>query len=288
MKIFKFVAAHSNRFTVKQTIVLFMIIFCLSVAGNGLYAEELKGTITIGGTGTALGSFKELAEAFQKTHPDVKINILPSIGSGGGIKAVNEGSLDIGLSSRLLKDSEKQQGTMIVEYARTPFVFATAQKIEGLNFTLQDLAKIFSGETKTWADGTPIRLVLRPDTDMDTVLIKDMSPEIKEAVQKALLKDGMMVAATDQEAADALEKNRGAIGTSTLTQIISEKRALNILQLNGIKPSLKTLEEGKYSYYKTLYVVTSTKSDAVTKNFINFINSKEGRDLLMKTGHLPF
>ncbi|MBI5664419.1 MAG: substrate-binding domain-containing protein [Nitrospirae bacterium] len=270
-----------------RSIIFSIPVICLLLSHGNLCAADLKGTIKIGGTGTALGSFKELSEAFKKIHPEVNFVILPSLGSGGGIKAVNEGALDIGLSSRPLKETEMQPGAVAVEYARTPFVFATAMKTEGTNYTLMDIAKIFSGEIKTWPDGTPIRLVLRPESDMDTVIQKGMSPEMDKAVKKALSREGMMVAATDQESADTMEKVRGAIGTSTLAQIISEKRNLNSIVLNGVMPDMKSLADGSYKYYKTLFIITGPKSVAVTNSFIEFIKSKEGRAILTKSGHLP-
>lgn len=287
MKLDKFIVVNPSRTICPRLIISSAVVLCLLLTSICLYAGDLKGTIKIGGTGTALGSFKELGEAFKKIHPDVNIVILPSLGSGGGIKAVNEGALDIGLSSRPLKDTEQQLGAAAVEYARTPFVFVTAQKTGRINFTLQDIAGIFSGETKKWPDGTGIRLVLRPESDMDTVLQKGMSPEMDKAITKALSQEGMIVAFTDQESADAVEKVQGAIGTSTLAQIISEKRPLNPITLNGVVPDMKNLANGSYKYYKTLYIVTGPKSGPVSRDFIEFINSGKGREILKMTGHLP-
>lgn len=288
MKLHKFTAINSVCIIYSCLIISSLVVLCLLLSSIYLYAADLKGTIKIGGTGSALESFKKLEEAFNKIHPDVNIVILPSLGSGGGINAVNEGALDIGLSSRPLKDTEQQQGTAAVEYARTPFVFVTAQKTGGLNYTLQDIARLFSGETKKWPDGTAIRLVLRPESEMNTVLQKGMSPEMDKAVTKALSQEGMMVAFTDQDSADSVENVRGAIGTSTLAQIISEKRALNTITLNGVVPDIKNLTNGSYKYYKTLYVVTGQKSGPASREFIEFINSREGKAILAKTGHIPF
>src|SRR3989338_2515671 len=66
--------------------------------------------IRIGGSGGALGAMKIIAAAFKKTHPRADVVVLPSLGSGGGIKAAIAGSLDVGLSSRPLKDTERAQG----------------------------------------------------------------------------------------------------------------------------------------------------------------------------------
>lgn len=79
----------------------------------------------IGGTGSALGGMQLLADAFMQSHPGTEIAVLPSLGSGGGIKALRAGAIDIAVSSRPPKDTKRAPGMVDLEYARTPFVFAT-------------------------------------------------------------------------------------------------------------------------------------------------------------------
>jgi phosphate transport system substrate-binding protein len=256
-----------------------------SQTGTPLYADDHKG-LTIGGTGSSLGSIKALAETYQKINPDQKINVLPSLGSGGGIKAAIECVIDIGISSRPLKEEELRQGADAIEYAITPFVFVTKRKIEGLNFTLREIAGIYAGEIKKWPDGTPIRLILRPESDSDTLLLRSMSPEMDKAVRKALSQEGMVIEPTDQESAGAVELISGAIGTSTLSQIISEKWHLNLLPLNGVAPSVQTVAAGTYPYYKKLFLVTGPKASPAAKKFIEFIKSREGHAILNKEGYI--
>ncbi|MBI5056535.1 MAG: substrate-binding domain-containing protein [Nitrospirae bacterium] len=287
MRCCKKVAANPGKIIFSQLIVLAStVILCLLLMSICLYAEDINGTIRVGGTGNALGSFKELGDAFQKLHPGVNIVILPSLGSTGGIKAVNAGALDLGLSSRQLKDAERIYGAADEEVARTPFVFVFYGKAGVVNLTLKDIAKMYTGETKNWPDGTPIRIILRPETDADTDLMKSMSPEMKEALGKAMSREGMTIAPSDQDCADALEKVPGSFGALTIGQIIAEKRAFNIVTLNGVAPGMKTFTEGKYPYYKSLFIVKGPKSIPVTNNFIEFVNSKEGKAILNKTGFL--
>jgi len=262
-----------------------LVVLSLLSASSGLFAEDYKGTIKIGGSGGALASMNEVAEAFKKEHPGVNIIFVPSLGSRGGIRAVLAGSIDLGLSCRSLKGDELQQGTTAVEYARTPFVFATTHKIDEVDFNLQQIASIYAGKMVKWPDGTPIRLILRPESDSDTRLLKSMSAEMNKAVQSALSRDGMIIAITDHESVDTIEKIYGAIGTSTLAQIVSEKRSLNILPLNGVIPSIKAIADRIYPYYKKFFIVTGPKSSPITKHFIEFINSPEGVKILTKTGH---
>jgi len=185
-----------------------------------------------------------------------------------------------------LKEDELRQGAEAVEYARTPFAFVTARKIEGMNPTLNDIAGIYSGEIKKWPDGSQIRLILRPDSDSDTLILRSMSPGMDKAVQTALSQEGMILEATDQESADAVERISGALGTTTLSLILSEKRRLHMLPLNGVTPGIQTLADGAYPYYKKFYLVTGPKAAPAAKKFIEFIKSSEGHAILNKLGYV--
>ena len=78
---------------------------CLFVIAATLGSIGSAETLRIGGTGAALGPMARLGDAFQDLHPDTTIEILPSLGSGGGIKATMAGAIDIGLSSRDLNQT---------------------------------------------------------------------------------------------------------------------------------------------------------------------------------------
>ena len=240
--------------------------------------------IRIGGSGGALATMQILGKTFTKTHPNVSVVVVPSLGSGGGIKAMLAGAIDLAISGRALKDTERAQGALATEYARTPFVFATGMRNSVSAITTHELVKIYTGETRTWPDGKPLRLVLRPEVESDTDIVKSLSPAMNQAVKTALAREGMIMAMTDQDSADNLENIPGAIGTTTLAQIISEQRALKPLTLNGATPGLAALGEGTYPYFKTLFMVTGPKPNLVTQAFIAFVRSAEGRQILAKNG----
>jgi phosphate transport system substrate-binding protein len=263
-----------------------LCVLALCPAG-GLHAADNGTVITIGGTGSALGSMKEMARAFRQKRPEVAFRFAPSLGSTGGIKAVLAGALDLALSARPLSDDERKQGAASVEYARTPFIFVTSHKGRAWDLTPEQLVSIYAGETKAWPDGAPLRLILRPAGDVDTVYQKAMSPAMDKAVQAALSREGMVTAVTDQETADMIRRIRGGFGALTLTQLVTEKRPLKPLRLNGVFPSLRTLADGSYPYYKTYVIAIGPKTGREAQAFIEFINSPEGRSVLTRTGNLP-
>ncbi|MDA0239532.1 MAG: substrate-binding domain-containing protein, partial [Proteobacteria bacterium] len=142
-----------------------------------LWAPSTVGaeTLTIGGTGGDLGTIRQLGAAFEKTAAGegVTVNVLDSLGSGGGIRAAKASVLEIAISSRTLKDKERAPGLKIFAYAKTAMVIV-ANNTHGLSgISAAELARIYRGETRNWPDGTAYRIVLRPKGDTDTQIVKN-------------------------------------------------------------------------------------------------------------------
>lgn len=243
-------------------------------------------TIRVSGTGGAVTTFHLLAEAFRKVRPDIDVVVLPGMGSSGGIRAVAMGKLDIGLAARQLRDGERTGDIVARVYAQTPFVFVVHEgvKIDGL--TLSEVVDIYAGRKPRWKDGRRIRLVLRPPTDTDIVALKSLSPQMDAAVAEALRREGMMVGMNDQDAADAIERTPGGFGAVSLSLVLSEKRALRVLTLDGIVPGVRTMKNGSYPGLKTFYVVTKRDPSPAARDFLAFVRSPAGAAILAKYGQV--
>ncbi|MEO5573992.1 MAG: substrate-binding domain-containing protein [Gammaproteobacteria bacterium] len=242
-------------------------------------------TIRIGGTGAALGTMRLLGEAYTQSNPGHTIKIIPSLGSGGGIKALQAGALDIAVIGRDLRAKEAQPGQVVIEYGKTPFLFATHSKVPISNVSLEQVAEIYGGNQTAWPDGALIRVILRPASESDIELLSSISPAIKQAVKFGLKREGMVMAATDIDSADAIEHLPNSFGTSTLALVLSEKRALNILSLEGVTPSVETLANGTYRYTKNLSMLLTQQSSKTAREFVKFVQSLNGRKILEQTGH---
>jgi phosphate transport system substrate-binding protein len=243
-------------------------------------AEELK----IGGTGAALGTMRLLADEFMAGNPDIRIAIVPNLGSGGGIKAVVAGAIGLSVTSRPMNEDERKLGAVEVEYARTAFVFAISSKSRVTGITSRELADIYSGKMVAWADGSPVRIVLRPAGDHDTEIVQSISPEIRRGLAAAKSRPGVRFSVTDQDAADDLERIPGAIGPSSLALIMSERRNLKALALDGKEPTPINAASGSYPYYKQLFLVTGARRPAAVERFAAFVRSPAGRKILSSNG----
>ena len=122
------------------------VFFYSAVVAN---AQE---TLVIAGTGDSQALLRNLGAIFEKSHPDVTIEVPNSIGSGGGIKAVGRGEAGLGRTARALKEKEKP-GLTDVAFARSPVVFATNTSVhEVLDLSREQILAIYSGKINNWKE----------------------------------------------------------------------------------------------------------------------------------------
>lgn len=244
-------------------------------------------TLKVAGTGAALGTMRLLGDIFESSHPGWRVEVLPYIGSTGAIKGVAAGSISIGLSGRPAKPDEESLKINLTRYALTPLVLAAHREVAASGVKRDQLAEIYSGKQTRWDNGAPLRLILRPAKETDNDVLRAMSPDIASALDAALKRKGMRTAATDQDAADVIEHTPGALGTTTLSLLVSEKRKLKVLALDGVAPGLKTIADGSYPYHKPLFLVTPLAPSPAVKAFIDFVRSPRGRALLIENAQMP-
>lgn len=261
-----------------------------STAGAAAGADPSAGAphvVRMSGTGSALGPMARLARAFEAANPDVRLRILPSVGSAGAVKAVAAGALDLGFSGRALHPAEAGLGVVAEEVARTPFLLATGPHAGASAMTAAELARILRGETLTWPSGERIRVVLRPASDTDTLFLRALSPELAAALDRAQARPGMLVASTNQDCDRLLARTPGSLGPSTLAQLSTDAPGLTPLAWEGVAPTLANLAAGRYPLAKPIVAVRPAAPSPATSRFLAFLRSPEGRSILEATGCLP-
>jgi phosphate transport system substrate-binding protein len=259
------------------------LLVATAVAGAAAANDD---KLRIGGAGTALGTLREIGDAYTKVHPNVVVTVLPSLGAVGGVHALRSGAVDIALATRVLTQSEGINEVTPIEIARTPFVFAVNAGNPVSSITHQQLLEIYQMKRTTWPDGSRIRLVLRPPYVSDTLFLKGLSPPWKKAMEELATRPGMLEVATAQEAAAHVEKSPGALTTSTINLIVTEKRAMKALKVDGVEPDAKSIADGSYPFYKPVFLVTLPNPAPSVLNFIAFVRSRAGRDILAHSGNV--
>ena len=246
------------------------------------------GTLTVGGTGSAMPLVGQFAQAYGSLEPNVKVRVVdPPLGSNGAIRAVLAGAVDLAVLGKPLTEAEKAQGCQDWELGRTPFLVVTERKLPLPGFTVEQLAAIYSGKMTTWSDGSPIRLVVRNLFESDTLILRKMSPDMDRAVDVALARPGMLVAANDLENIDLLERTPDSLGTSNLALVQAQNRKLNALPIDSKEPTLAALRQGTYPYSKSIYLARGPRLSPVAQGFLEFILSASGKEILDRAGYVP-
>jgi phosphate transport system substrate-binding protein len=266
----------------------FAVLALLTVAWPAMADQTPGTTLVFAGSGSNLPIIRVLAKAFQRSHPRITIDVPASIGSTSGIRAAADGAIAIGLISRPLKENEKGLGLDVITYARTPLVIGVHPTVTEDNISYAEIIDIYRGKKKTWKDGKEIIVLTREPGDSTIEVMNEGVPgfrEVYDESQKAkrwttLLKDLAM----DQ----TLAKTPYAIGFSDLGALTIDRHQIKPLRVNGVAPTLRNAQEGKYPLAKPLmFVFHKEKLPSAAREFLAFVRSKEGAKVLRTSGYIP-
>lgn len=258
-------------------IVVSMIMALVMFTGSA-FAEE---KITIAGAGGMISLVTELAKAFMAENKGIVIEVnQKSIETKGGIMSAAEGKVDIGMSSRSLKDDEKKLGINAIEIARVANVLAVNKSVTITDISSENVCKIYSGRAMKWSDvggpAEPIMALTRPDADAT-----------KEAVRKHIacfkdLKEPSSVALvpTHPEMTKILTNRPFTIGLTDTIATDDSAGAIVALKLDGISPGPENVRNGKYKMIKNMNLVVKGEPKGGAKAFIDFVKGSKGAKII--------
>jgi phosphate transport system substrate-binding protein len=256
------------------------------LAGALLFQSQFAAaeTLRVGGTGAANEMIKSLGALFT-AETGIMLKVIPGMGSSGGNSAVADGAIDLSISGRRLDPKEVAKGLTAVAELRTPYGMATSHPHpNGLKSA--EIAQLYRSDRPLWADGTPIRIVLRPTTEGDILVLSQLFPGMSAAIAKARERPDLSVAATDQDNADLAERIPGSLVGATFTQIRMEKRNLRFVAIDGVEPSLEHYERGTYPFGKSFYLVLAARKSSGGERFLAFVRSPKAVAALREAGVL--
>ena len=252
-----------------------------STAESAASGAALSGNVATGGSTSMKNVIAALTEGFAEIEPDVTVSYDPT-GSGAGITGATDKTLDIGLSSRALKDDEKNDvdGTVIA-LDGIAIIVNKDSKVEDL--TVDQLKQMFTGEITNWSevggDDGEIVLVGREagsGTRDGFESIVDVKDSCKYAQE--LTATGAVIS--------AVEANPLAIGYASLSAVGDTVKAVTV---GGVECSEETVKDGSYEVQRPFVFVTN---DAVTLSaqaqaFFDFAASADAADLIRTAGAVP-
>jgi phosphate binding protein len=271
-------------------------------------AGAVTGDIVTAGSSTVFPLSEAMAARFQDEGYSGNITI-DSIGSGAGLERFcKTGETDIANASRAIKSSEVESCQAI---GRTPVEFrvgtdALAVVVNPENtwldegVTLEELAKIFSAEAKTWADvnpAWPAEPILRfsPGTDsgtFDYFVEAVMAPAFGDAAkgEEEILKvEGIQLSEDDNVLVQGVEGNKNAIGYFGYAYFQENADKLKALKINGVEPSGSSVDAGAYPLARPLFIYSDPKimtEKPQVADFINFYLTYVN-DEIGKVGYFP-
>ena len=244
-------------------------------------AAALSGNVATGGSTSMKNVIAALTEGFAEVEPGVTVSYDPT-GSGAGITGATDKTLDIGLSSRALKDDEKAdvEGTTIA-LDGIAIIVNNASKVEDL--TVDQLKQMFTGEITNWSevggDDGEIVLIGREagsGTRDGFESIVDVKDSCKYAQE--LTATGAVIS--------AVEANPLAIGYASLSAVGD---TVAMVTVEGVECSEATVKDGSYKIQRPFVFVTN-KSVTLSEQaqaFMDFAASKDAADLIRTAGAVP-
>ena len=244
-------------------------------------AAALSGNVAAGGSTSMKNVIAALTEGFAEVEPGVTVSYDPT-GSGAGITGAADKTLDIGLSSRALKDDEKADvdGTTIA-LDGIAIIVNNASKVEDL--TVDQLKQMFTGEITNWSevggDDGEIVLIGR-EAGSGTRDGFESIVEVKDSCKYAqeLTATGAVIS--------AVEANPLAIGYASLSAVGD---TVKMVTVGGVECSEETVKDGSYEVQRPFVFVTN-KSVALSEQaqaFFDFATSADAADLIRTAGAVP-
>ena len=241
----------------------------------------LSGNVATGGSTSMKNVIAALTEGFAEVEPGVTVSYDPT-GSGAGITGATDKTLDIGLSSRALKDDEKAdvEGTTIA-LDGIAIIVNNASKVEDL--TVDQLKQMFTGEITNWSevggDDGEIVLIGREagsGTRDGFESIVDVKDSCKYAQE--LTAPGAVIS--------AVEANPLALGSASLSAVGD---TVKMVTVGGVECSEETVKDGSYEVQRPFVFVTnkSVPLSEQAQAFFDFATSADAADLIRTAGAVP-
>ena len=260
------------------TMIMAAVLAISMLAGCG---GKTTGSVATDGSTSMEKVIGALGEAFQN-NTGISFTYNPT-GSGSGIKAVQEGRCDVGLSSRNLKDEEKAAGLTgtVLAYDGIAIIVNPENPIADLS--VETIAKIYTGEITNWSEvgGNDVEIVLiGREAGSGTRDGFESITDTEDACQyrQELTSTGDVITTVAQ--------NPGAIGYASVASV---KNTVKAVTVGGVAATEENIKNGSYVVQRPFVLVTKTGvelSDAAFK-FFTYITSTDANEIISAAGVVP-
>ena len=241
-----------------------------------------KGTLDIAGGTAHIPVMKKAAQAIMESNPGIRITVAGG-GSGVGVQQVGEGLVQIGNTGRALKASE------IEKYGLRTFPFAIDGVAVVVNpgnpvsaMSKQQLKDVFAGRIVNWkelgGEDAAISLYVREDGSGTRETFEE------RALDKGTAMQGANVVNSNGSMKTTVAGDRNAIGYVGIGHLDSSIKGIT---LDGMIPSQENASDGSYNVTRLLYMNTKGEPQGLTRLFIDYIYSPDGKKFIASSGYIP-
>ena len=240
-----------------------------------------KASVSTDGSTSMQKVINALGEAFMEdTGANFTYN---ATGSGTGIKAVKDGTCDIGLSSRYLKDSEKAEGLQETILAIDGIAIIVHTKNAVADLTVEQIAAIFKGEINNWSevggdDGEVVCIGREESSGTRDGFESITDTEGTCAYRQELTSNGAVLT--------AVAENPNAIGYVSLSSVKDTVKAISV---GGVTPSEESIKDGSYAVQRPFVLVTKegVNLSETAEEFFEFATSSAAHEIITAAGVVP-
>lgn len=240
-------------------------------------------TVTVSGSTTVQPLAEKLAEAFMTENTGVRIDVQGG-GSSVGVKAAGEGTSDIGMASREVKESELAEfpNLKIFVIARDGIAIVSHPDVTVSDLTVEQVRDIFSGKITNWKDLGGV--------DQNIIVVsREEGSGTRGAFEEMVMGKDALIAATA-----ILQPSNGSIRTTVSTTPFSIgylsfgylDNTVKSISVGGVAPTEPNAAKGSYPIVRPLNMLTNGEPMGAVKSFLDFILSDAGQKLVVEDGYI--
>src|SRR5208337_1481490 len=248
-------------------------------------------TLTLTGSTTVLPIAQAVADAYMQAHPEANIQVSGG-GSGVGIQAIINQKVDIGMSSAAVSAAQKAQDSnmniITIAHDGIAIIVNPANTISTID--LAQVKQIYSGNITSWSS---LNAVV-PNSNNQIVLVgRDSSSGTRTYFDQTVMtgvNDSLSMHEDNSNGAVLQEvaQTPNAIGYISIGYLDNTVKALPIQTTNGhvIAPNVATVKDLTYPIHRDLYMITNGKPTGLAADYINFLLSPAGQQIVVAQGYV--
>lgn len=258
---------------------------CIALTTCGLTAQAFAQQITLSGSSTVAPLVAEIAKRFEQRHPGVRVDV-QSGGSSRGISEARQGLVQVGMVSRALKADEADLTATPIALDGISVILHRSNQVPALSDA--QIKAIYTGEIRNW------KQLGGADRPITAVNKAEGRSTLELFLQHFQLKNrdirAQVVIGENQQGIKTVAGNPGAIGyvsIGTAEYEAGQGTPIRLLPMAGVPATVGQVQAGKFPLSRPLNLVVKGQPSALTRQFLDFAQSKDVHDLVRAQFFVP-